>query len=672
MRSSRYNPRGPAQLTTTQAPAGPVLAFLATGWNTSHGGVNAFNYDLCRAVARTVRARVWCVVTAATAAEVADGNTKAVRVINLGLPQNTDHLGADRAQLILNTIGSAELAQIGWWVGHDLVTGEAALQCRQASDVGRVLVVQHAAYQSFEVYKHGDGRAAIAKDEAQTALLAAADVVAAVGPKLAGYARAKVASAEPVGVVVELVPGLPDIEPREAPENFRVITFGRVGGSADVIKQTRLAVAAFAHAVRLHGPTIGHDPNMTVIGLASQEYDEVATDLASIAYRHAGRVIPINALDYSTDRNRVLGLVAGHSASLMLSLHEGFGLTGWEAIGAGVPLVVTENSGLYELIDEHLGGRGTGCLFPIDVKGSPDPDEVVAEDLAAVAGALGEIAFDVGKARRDARYLRSELRKLFNWNRAAGALAAACNLPTVATPIRVGLAGGFPDRELMGKMAVDGDPSRDQLCAREVWYAAGNRIAKRFAEIRSPGVDLRFSGVDGGTFSGTVVRHYASAVRSNANVTTYTFQEFDSDQTAQRRLVEEFPDYFRESNMDNATPYMVWLGDVIVGPSIEHRRELLVDGSQLVLCVAGSTAVGHLIELAIRQSIPILAICAFGGETARRRDEIKVHNARLPIPADLKAALITVADAPLQEDKLLKAIDAVVDCIKAHFGDGDD
>src|SRR5437763_137299 len=56
----------------------PIVVFLATGWNTSRGGVNAFNYDLCRAVARSVRARIWCVVNSATSAEIDEGTKKGV------------------------------------------------------------------------------------------------------------------------------------------------------------------------------------------------------------------------------------------------------------------------------------------------------------------------------------------------------------------------------------------------------------------------------------------------------------------------------------------------------------------------------------------------------------------------------------------------------------------
>ncbi len=646
-----------------------AIVALATGWNTSHGGVNAFNADFCRAIAGILRMRFFCVVISALPQEIAEARNHDVHLIPLGLPVNSDHLTADCANLIVECVGArCNLDSVAWWIGHDIVTGEAAAACRRITGRGRLLAFQHAAYQSYEVFKRGDGEAALRKDHTQSRILEAADIVAAVGPKLAGYARATTRTNKYGPVVLQFVPGLPEVRPRSAPGNFRAVTFGRIGGASDVIKQTRLAVAGFASAVKLHSSNIGQDPNMTVIGLPADQYQTIADELAQLAYRHGGRLIAINSIPYSIDRSRLLEIVSEHTASLMLSIHEGFGLSGWEAVGAGVPLVVTKNSGLYELIDEALGGRGTGCLFPVDVRGAPGPDEVNVEDLASVVAALGEIAYDPEKARRDALYLRSELVRLFPWGRAARAIAKACDMRMKSEPIQIGLAGGFPDVTVLGEMSVDGNVSAPQLNAREIWYAAVERLGRRFAEISDPGVALRFSGVDGGNFSALIVRQYASAAGTDANITTYTHQQYDNDESAYRQLLADFPAYFSQSNIDDAAPYMTWIGDVIVGPSIEGRRELLVDGSHLVLCAAGSAAVGQLIDEALERRIPILALSAFGGESARRCGEIVAHNERLNIPRDMKTALFALATAQLDKAQLLERIDCVVDAVKSHLG----
>lgn len=53
----------------------------------------------------------------------------------------------------------------------------------------------------------------------------------------------------------------------------------------------------------------------------------------------------------------------------MLSIHEGFGLAGWEAIAAGIPLVVSKNSGLYEFLDDSFANQAAKYVYPIEIKG---------------------------------------------------------------------------------------------------------------------------------------------------------------------------------------------------------------------------------------------------------------------------------------------------------------
>ena len=116
---------------------------------------------------------------------------------------------------------------------------------------------------------------------------------------------------------------------------------------------------------------------------------------------------------------------------------EGFGLTGWEAIAAGVPLILGRNSGLYRLIDERLGGAGRGCVHAIDIRGSEanrgaeggdadqEADNFRPEDAEAVCRAVLDIAADPDGARRDALSLRQLLEdKGCTWEQAAWGFAA--------------------------------------------------------------------------------------------------------------------------------------------------------------------------------------------------------------------------------------------------------
>jgi tetratricopeptide (TPR) repeat protein len=122
----------------------------------------------------------------------------------------------------------------------------------------------------------------------------------------------------------------------------------------------------------------------------------------------------------------------------MLSWHEGFGLAGWEAIGAGIPLIVSRNSGVYRLLDS-IGGAAVGCVRPLDVLGRGDgvPNDV---DIQATKKLIVEAASDIPKAQANAESLRILLRfqRAYTWDSTAAVLAHSLGIPTVASMLRDG------------------------------------------------------------------------------------------------------------------------------------------------------------------------------------------------------------------------------------------
>jgi hypothetical protein len=175
--------------------------------------------------------------------------------------------------------------------------------------------------------------------------------------------------------------------------------------------------------------------------------------LNAFAQQRAGCAVNLLALPYDQNRQRLLDDLAGSSAAMMLSWHEGFGLTGWEAIGAEVPLILGTNSGLYELIGSKLGGMGLGCVRPIDIEGrvgsstsGSDPDDeplnFTEQDALRVRDALLEIAANSDHARTDAKRLRQQLlEEGCTWEHAALSFAQDLGLdaspPPAAAPIPV-------------------------------------------------------------------------------------------------------------------------------------------------------------------------------------------------------------------------------------------
>ncbi len=96
----------------------------------------------------------------------------------------------------------------------------------------------------------------------------------------------------------------------------------------------------------------------------------------------------------------------------MLSWHEGFGLTGWEAIAARVPLIVSKQSGLFRLVNETLGDLGVALLSSLNIQGYEGDDETAnhtEQDEVNVQSAILEIASDIERYQKNASNLKTLL-----------------------------------------------------------------------------------------------------------------------------------------------------------------------------------------------------------------------------------------------------------------------
>jgi glycosyltransferase involved in cell wall biosynthesis len=272
----------------------------------------------------------------------------------------------------------------------------------------------HMNYADYVSYKRGVGAEATRKEGRQRSLFKRADKRFAVGPLLRNAMRDMVDGHE----VTMLVPGFADIESRPATHELTLITFGRMDRESDRIKQGGLAVAGFATAVRSARQhqmpeRLCSNPQMRLIGIERAGGDEEAA-LRSFACSKAERQINLIAQPFDEDRGALFEQLRRANIALMLSWYEGFGLTGWEAIAAEVPLIVGKQSGLYRLVDETLENPGTACLYPIDVQGKEGDDDTAnftPADEEAVRRAITDIARDLPRAQRSAKHLKRELKR---------------------------------------------------------------------------------------------------------------------------------------------------------------------------------------------------------------------------------------------------------------------
>ncbi|MFH1079603.1 MAG: tetratricopeptide repeat protein [Pseudomonadota bacterium] len=427
-----------------------TLITFATHWGSKYGGINSFNTDFLSAfgVAYHFSVQVICIVSAAGNEEVKEAEKAYVNLVPLPhAPQDKLFTEAHG----LSGIEELKKRNINFdpemtvWLGHDRITGTAANAAAKTAG-GLSALIHHMSYDHYESYAE-NSQTANHKTQGQKDLFKQADIVLAVGPLLRDALRDLIGASKPVHM---LIPGLAEIVPVEAPITFTVFLSGRLSEDTARIKQGHLGVAAFAQAhreARENGMPDGlySQPKLVLRGIdfdaqvmqsPSQPQSDPETELKLFAEKYAESVINLHALPFTQDRETFYNDLKGASVALMPSWHEGFGLVAWEAIAAGVPLIVSRNSGVYRFLEENHPGAGTGCVNVVDVRAAVSPPFFRSEDLQAVTAALKIIANKPHEARRKASTLRGLLDD-YTWSSCAaqGAQAFGWSMQKGSIPV---------------------------------------------------------------------------------------------------------------------------------------------------------------------------------------------------------------------------------------------
>ncbi|MFP8777794.1 tetratricopeptide repeat protein [Hydrogenophaga sp. RWCD_12] len=422
------------------------MAF-ATAWGPKFGGINAFNMDLLQAIAAAhwQRLRVICVVAACDEADVQTALTQdQVTLINLGL--STGAMGHEHVPLVKSKLDALDFSDTVW-LGHDRITGAIA-NAMAAEYGGRSALIHHMSYDHYESFAESS-RTAAEKQRLQKSLFEVATVRMAVGPLLRD-ALADMLDV-PSSEIPMLVPGLAEIEVKKHHRKFVAFISGRLDAGARKIKQAQLGLAGFAHAVHQCDRTAGlpdslkgaGEPKILLRGIdmevpADPGFADAEQELRAFAEAHAHRAINLQALPYCHNRQELFNELRTASVCLMPSWHEGFGLVAWEAIAAGVPLILSQKSGVYQLLKQkHL----EQWVQPLDIKGSHLPPYFTEDDKQATADALIQVAQHPEKFHEKAHLLRAQLLNEYTWRNGADAFAQelgwqAPNIaPSAAAPI---------------------------------------------------------------------------------------------------------------------------------------------------------------------------------------------------------------------------------------------
>lgn len=408
-----------------------VFIFIANSWGSKEGGINSFNFDLSLACARIARLeremKICCVIpdlTNKVCSEIKRDNALPITL------QGSDFQSSSAADIIIDHLkSSSELRRRfpekcnTFWIGHDVYTGELAEQCAIACN-GWSIIFHHMDYASYYLYKNQNIEEYSKKVDKQKAILCAADLVCAVGPKLQNSAQDIVRRNQNLKVL-EVYPGIADLDSIETvSKRFNPIVFGRVEKDNQRVKQISLAINAYAKAVAndKNYDIIGTDSRLYVIGYKDDDrecFEEEVQRLNENASEVAKKLCNIVPLPYISDRKQLGEKIAEASVAMMLSFHEGFGLVGYEAIAAGVPVVISKNTGLYVFLHKN---RLSHLVYGVEIEGACTPDGFSENDLSIVSNALIEIRRNEDEHKRRALELRDILRsqkEKYSWDAVA-------------------------------------------------------------------------------------------------------------------------------------------------------------------------------------------------------------------------------------------------------------
>ena len=231
------------------------------------------------------------------------------------------------------------------------------------------------------------------KHETEVELCEIADFVVTVGPKLAEAFRTYLRPSGKDQTVFEFTPGIfADFSEVEQVvgerKKFGVLVFGR--GDDEDFELKGFDIAAKAVAML-------DDTHLTFVGAPDGKQDEVKNRLLHCR-------IPAQSLTVRSFKESREGLkksLLEVDLAIMPSRTEGFGLTGLEALSAGLPILVSRNSGFGEALSNVLFGP----FFVID----SDDSEVWAKAIKDVGNRNRKKRLEESKA------LRASYQKEYSW-----------------------------------------------------------------------------------------------------------------------------------------------------------------------------------------------------------------------------------------------------------------
>ena len=312
------------------------VLFLGSEWGSVYGGLSTMNRELAINVAKFPEVKVTFFVP-----QCNNEDKSAALGHNINLLQAKRVPGMDKLHWLCFP---PDDLPIDVAVGHGVKLGPQAEVIRMSRKCKWFQVV-HTAPEELAMHKTYPNAipSGQEKHETEVELCELADIVVTIGPKLYENFRSYLSSSKKDEMVLNFTPGIFN-EFSEVVQDanreggkFRILLFGRGDAEDFEVKGFDIAAKVVAKLT---------DARLLFVGALEGKEEEVKRFFQ-------GCNIPVGRLTvrgYSKSRQSLKKMLREADLAVMPSRTEGFGLAGLEALSAGVPILVSRNSGFGEAV----------------------------------------------------------------------------------------------------------------------------------------------------------------------------------------------------------------------------------------------------------------------------------------------------------------------------------
>ena len=354
------------------------VTVLASEWGSSKGGLSTINRELAIQLANFPNVEISFFLP-----HCSDQDKKEALGHNITIVEATRRPGYEELEWLSFP---PEDLQIDVIVGHGVKLGRQAQVIRESRKCKWVQVV-HTDPEELGMFKSYPNPISKGEEKhnVEVELCEMANFVVGIGPKLSEAFRTYLRGCQKDQTVFDLTPGVFDKfgsvkQAFEERQQRSILVFGRGDAEDFELKGFDIAARAIASLP---------DTRLVFVGAPDGKQVEVARRLLH-------RKIPLNRLKvrrYVKSRDTLKQLFCEVDLVLMPSRTEGFGLTGLEALSAGLPVLVSKNSGFGEALSKVPFGSSV-------VVDSEDP-EVWAAAIRNIWSKTRQSRLEEAEALRD-------------------------------------------------------------------------------------------------------------------------------------------------------------------------------------------------------------------------------------------------------------------------------